>query len=331
MYHVLDTFIRAESPARLSWRWSRLVRQLSDTPFGARSTVNLPSIRPKMFPRTHVPRARHLPPGEIANSVEWRLEASCTTTLWYTTSGTIDRQSPLHTHENVPTDTCTTCSTPSAVQKSPTRLSWRWSRLVRQLSDTPPGARSTVDLRSIRTKMFPRTHVPRARHLPPDEIANSVKWRLEATCTTTLWYTTSGTIDRQSPPHTHENVPTDTCTTCSTPSAGQKSPTRLSFRWGRLVRQLSDTPPRARSTDNLHFIRPKMCPRTHVPCARHLPPDEIANSVEWRLEATCTTTLWYTTSGTIDRQSPPHTHENVPTDTCTPCSTPSAGRNRQLG
>ena len=81
MYLVLETFIRAESPTRLSGGWSRIVRHLSDAPFGARSTVNLPSIRTKMFPRTHVPCARHLPPDEIAHSAKLQVEPNCTTTL----------------------------------------------------------------------------------------------------------------------------------------------------------------------------------------------------------------------------------------------------------
>ena len=133
MYNVLDTFRRTKSPTRLSCRWSRLVRQLSDAPPQARSSVNLPSIRAKMFPRTHVPCARHLPPDQIGRSAKWRL-----------------------------------------------------SRIVRQLSDAPPQARSTVHLHSIRTKMFPWTHVPCARHLHPCRIARSAKLQVEPTCTTTL-------------------------------------------------------------------------------------------------------------------------------------------------
>ena len=70
--------------------------------------------------------------------------------------------------------------------KSPTRLSGGWSRIVRQLSDAPPQARTTVDLHSIRSEMFQRTHVPRARHLHPDEIGRSAKLQVEPTCTTTL-------------------------------------------------------------------------------------------------------------------------------------------------
>ena len=81
MYLVLDTFIRAESPARLSGGSSRIVRQLSDAPPQARSTVDFPYIRPKMCPRTHVQRARHLHPDEIGRSAKWRLEPTCTTTL----------------------------------------------------------------------------------------------------------------------------------------------------------------------------------------------------------------------------------------------------------
>ena len=73
----------------------------------------------KMFPRTHVPRARNLPPDEIAQSAKLQVELNCTTTLRYTTSDTIDRQIPLHTHENVPTDTCTLCSKPSALRSRP--------------------------------------------------------------------------------------------------------------------------------------------------------------------------------------------------------------------
>ena len=45
MYLVLDTFIRAESAARLSGDWSRIVRQLSDAPLQERSTVDFPYIR----------------------------------------------------------------------------------------------------------------------------------------------------------------------------------------------------------------------------------------------------------------------------------------------
>ena len=81
MYLVLDTFIRAESPTRLSCRWSRLVRQLSDAPRQARSTVDVHSIRTKMFPRTHVPCARQLPPDEIGRSAKLQVEPTCTTTL----------------------------------------------------------------------------------------------------------------------------------------------------------------------------------------------------------------------------------------------------------
>ena len=81
MYLVLDTFIRAESPARLSGGWSRIVRQLSDAPPQARSTVHLHSIRTKMFPWTHVPCARHLPPDEIGRSAKLQVEPNCTTTL----------------------------------------------------------------------------------------------------------------------------------------------------------------------------------------------------------------------------------------------------------
>ena len=159
MYYLLDTFGRSKSPTRLSGGWRRLVRQPSDAPPWPRSTVQI----------------------------------------------------PLHTHENVPTGTCTTCLIPSAGRnrplgyvaaggelydnllmhhlapdrptnsspyarkcyhghmyylldtfgrsKSPTRLSGGWRRIVRQPSDAPPRARSTVDLHSIRTKMFPRAHV----------------------------------------------------------------------------------------------------------------------------------------------------------------------------
>ena len=119
MYLVLETFIRAESPTRLSGGWSRIVRHLSDAPPQARSSVNLPSIRAKMFPWTHVPCARHLHPCRIARSAKLQVEPNCTTTLSCTTSGTIDRPSPLHTPKNVPTDTCTLCSTPSSVQNRP--------------------------------------------------------------------------------------------------------------------------------------------------------------------------------------------------------------------
>ena len=118
MYLVLVTFGWSKSPNRLSCRWIRIVRQLSDTPHRARSAVKFLFIRMKMFPRTHVPRACYLPPCEIVYSTKWRLEATCTTTLRYTTSDTIDRQIPLHTHENVPTDTCTSCSKPSVVRNS---------------------------------------------------------------------------------------------------------------------------------------------------------------------------------------------------------------------
>ena len=119
MYLVLDNFRRTKSPARLSCRWSRIVRQLSNAPPQARSTVHLRSIRPKMFPRTHVPCARHLHPCRIARSAKLQAEPNCTTTLSCTTSGTIDRPSPIHTHINVPTDTCTLCSTTSSGRNRP--------------------------------------------------------------------------------------------------------------------------------------------------------------------------------------------------------------------
>ena len=62
-----------------------------------------------------------------------------------------------------------------------------------------------------------------------------------------------------------------------------KSPTRLRGRWSRIVRQLSDAPPRARSTDKFPSTRMEMCPRTHVPRARDLPLCEVAHLVRWRL------------------------------------------------
>ena len=133
MYHVLETFGRADSPTRLGCRWSPLVRQVSDAPLQARSTVD---FSPYAWKCSH---------GHMYHVLE--------------TFGRAD---------------------------SPTRLSCRWRRVVRQLSDAPPRARSTVNLRSIRMEMFPRTHVPRARNLRPRGFANSAKLQVEPTCTTTL-------------------------------------------------------------------------------------------------------------------------------------------------
>ena len=81
MYLVLETFRRSKSAARLSCRWRRIVRQLSHAPPPTRSTEKFPSLRMKMFPRTHVPRARNLPPVEIAHSAKLQVETNCTTTL----------------------------------------------------------------------------------------------------------------------------------------------------------------------------------------------------------------------------------------------------------
>ena len=196
------------------------------------------SVRTKMCTRTHVPRARNLPPGEIAHSAKWRLEG-----------------------------------------------------LVRQVSDAPPRARSTDKFLSIRTKMCTRTHVPRARHLPPGEIANSAKWQAGGDL-----------YDNSLIHHLGRDRPTNSSPYARKCAHGHmyhvldtfrraKSPTRLSGGWRRLVRQLSDRPPRARSTDKFLSVRTKMCTRTHVPRARHLPPGEIAHSAKLQVEPTCTTTL----------------------------------------
>ena len=59
------------------------------------------------------PCARNLPPGEIANSAKWWLEDNLYDNSLTDHLGRDRRQIPLHTHENVHTDTCTTCSKPS--------------------------------------------------------------------------------------------------------------------------------------------------------------------------------------------------------------------------
>ena len=125
MYLVLETFRRSKSPTRLSCRWSRIVRQLSDAPPRTRSTDKFPSRRTK---RSH---------GHM-----------------YLVLDTFRR----------------------AI--SPTRLSCRWRRIVRQLSHAPPRTRSTDKFPSLRMEMCPRTHVPRARDLPLCEVAHLVRWRL---------------------------------------------------------------------------------------------------------------------------------------------------------
>ena len=71
MYLVLETFERPTSPNRLSARWRRLVRQLSDAPPQALSMVDFHSIRSEMYTRTHVPRARNSPPRGVVHSAEW--------------------------------------------------------------------------------------------------------------------------------------------------------------------------------------------------------------------------------------------------------------------
>ena len=380
-------------------------------------------------------RARNLPPSEIAQPVECQVEANCTTTLGCTASGAIYCRFPLHSHENVHTDTCTSCSKPSSAQHRPTgrvpgggdlydnslmhrlrrylwsistpygrkcthghmyrvletferptspnRSSARWRRLVRQLSDAPPQALSMVDFHSIRSEMCTRTHVPRARNLRAPNIARPVECQVEANCTTTLGCTASGAIYCRFPLHSHENVHTDTCTSCSKPSSAQHRPTgrvpgggdlydnslmhrlrryllsistplarkcahghmylvletferptspdRLSARRRRLVRQLSDAPPQALSMVDFHSTRTKMCTRTHVPRARNLRAPNIARPVECQAEATCTTTLGSTASGAIYCRFPLHTHKNVHTDTCTPCSKPSSAQHRPTG
>ena len=228
MYLVLETFERPKSPNRSSATWRRIVRQLSDAPPQALSMVDIHSIRSEMCTRTHVPRARNLRAPNIAQPVECQVEANCTTTLGCTASGAIYCRFPLHSHENVHTDTCTPCSKPSSAQHRPTgrvpgggelydnsrmhrlrryllsistplarkrahghmyhvletferptspnRSSARWRRLVRQLSDAPPQALSMVDFHSIRSEMYTRTHVPRARNSPPRGVVHSAEW-----------------------------------------------------------------------------------------------------------------------------------------------------------
>ena len=186
MYHVLETFRRADSPTRLSCTWRRVVRQLSDAPPRARPTDKFPSIRTKMCTRTHVPRAGNLPPRGIAQSAKWRRGSDLYDNSLIHHLG--------HDRPSISSPYAWKCSHGHMYHvletfgraKSPTRLSCRWSRLVRQLSDAPPRARSTVNLHSIRTEMCPRTHVPCARHLHPCGIAHSAKWPVEPTCTTTL-------------------------------------------------------------------------------------------------------------------------------------------------
>ena len=187
MYHVLETFQRAKSPTRLSGGWSRLVRQVSDAPLRARSTDKFLTIRTKMCTRTHVPRARHLPPGELAHSAKLQVAA-----------GNLYDNSLMH-HFGLDRPTNSSRYAPKCAhghmyhvldtfrrENSPIRLSGGWRQLVRQVSDAPPRARSTDKFLSVRTKMCTRTHVPRARNLPEGEIAHSAKWRLESTCTTSL-------------------------------------------------------------------------------------------------------------------------------------------------
>ena len=117
---MLETFRRPKSPNRSSARWRRIVRQLSDAPPQALSIVDFHSIRSEMCTRTHVPRARNLRAPNIAQPVECQVEANCTTTLGCTASGAIYCRFPLHSHENVHTDTCTSCSKPSSAQHRPT-------------------------------------------------------------------------------------------------------------------------------------------------------------------------------------------------------------------
>ena len=185
MYLVLETFIRAESPARLSGGWSRIVRQLSDAPPQARSTVDLP------------PYAHKCSHGHMYLVLDTFIRTKSAARLSGGGAELYDNSLMHHLRRDRPS-----ISTPYAQKcshghmylvldtfirtKSAARLSGDWSRIVRQLSDAPPQARSTVHLRSIRTKMFPRTHVPCARHLHPCRIARSAKLQAEPNCTTTL-------------------------------------------------------------------------------------------------------------------------------------------------
>ena len=237
MYYLLDTFGRAKSPTRLSARWRRLVRQLSDTPPRARSTVEFNSIR------TYVVDGHMYYLLDTFGRAKSPTRLSCRwSRLVRQLSDTAPRARSIVEFNSIRTyvvdghmyyllDTF-------GRAKSPTRLSARWSRLVRQLSDTPPRARSTVEFNSIRT------------------------------------YVVDG----------HMYYLLDTF-------GRAKSPTRLSCRWRRLVRQLSDTPPRARSIVEFHSITTEMCTRTHVLPARHLRPGAIADSTKCQVEPTCTTTL----------------------------------------
>ena len=83
MYLVLETFRRTKSATRLSGGWSRLVRQVSDAPPRARSTVQFLSICKGWCPRTDLPRARNLPPRGFFHSAKLQVEATCTTSDCY--------------------------------------------------------------------------------------------------------------------------------------------------------------------------------------------------------------------------------------------------------
>ena len=124
MYLVLDTFIRTKSPARLSCRWSRIVRQLSDAPPQARSTVDLHPYAQKCshghmylvldtFIRAESPARLS---GRWSRIVRQLSDAPPSES---SPAKHVDLQSPLHTHKNVPTDTCTLCSTPSSGRNRP--------------------------------------------------------------------------------------------------------------------------------------------------------------------------------------------------------------------
>ena len=173
--------------------------------------------------------------------------------------------------------------------KSPTRLSGGWRRIVRQPSDAPPGP----DRPSIST--------PYARK-----------------CSHGHMYYLLDTFGRS------------------------KSPTRLSGGWRRIVRQPSDAPPRARSTDKFLSIRINVPTGTCTTCLMFPGPVDLHSirtkmfipsagrnrprlSGGWRRIVR----QFLMTLASIDRRSPLHTHENVPTDTCTRLK-PSAGRNRPL-
>ena len=161
MYYLLDTFGRSKSPTRLSGGWRRIVRQPSDAP----PWPDRPSIS--------TPYARKCSHGHMYYLLDTFGRSKSRTRLSGGWRRIVRQPSDAPPWPDRPTN-----SSPYARKcshghmylvletfgrsKSPTRLSGGWRRIVRQPSDAPPWPRSTVDLHFIRTKMFPRAHVPSA-------------------------------------------------------------------------------------------------------------------------------------------------------------------------